>query len=31
MIVKTYPLGSLQTNCYLVIDENTNKIEVKNE
>ncbi|EEH97513.1 MULTISPECIES: MBL fold metallo-hydrolase [Clostridium] len=28
MIVKTYPLGSLQTNCYLVIDENTNKAAV---
>ena len=28
MIVKTYPLGSLQTNCYLAIDENTNKAAI---
>ena len=28
MIVKTYPLGSLQTNCYLVIDEKTNKAAI---
>ena len=25
MVIKTYPLGSLQTNCYIVIDEETNK------
>ena len=28
MIVKTYPLGSLQTNCYLAIDEKTNKAAI---
>ena len=28
MIVKTYPLGSLQTNCYLAIDETTNKAAI---
>ena len=28
MIVKTYPLGSLQTNCYLAIDEETNKAAI---
>ena len=28
MIVRTYPLGSLQTNCYLVIDETTNKAAI---
>lgn len=28
MIVKAYPLGSLQTNCYLVIDEKTNKAAI---
>ena len=28
MIVKTYPLGSLQTNCYLAIDEATNKAAI---
>lgn len=28
MIVKTYPLGELQTNCYLVIDEKTNKAAI---
>lgn len=28
MIVKAYPLGSLQTNCYLVIDETTNKAAI---
>jgi hydroxyacylglutathione hydrolase len=25
MIVKTFPLGSLQTNCYIVIDEKSNR------
>ena len=28
MIVKTYPLGSLQTNCYIAIDEETNKAAI---
>lgn len=28
MIVKTYPLGQLQTNCYLAIDEKTNKAAI---
>ena len=28
MIVKTYPLGSLQTNCYIAIDEDTNKAAI---
>ena len=28
MLVKTYPLGSLQTNCYLAIDEETNKAAI---
>lgn len=28
MIVKTYPLGELQTNCYLAIDEKTNKAAI---
>lgn len=28
MIVKTYPLGSLQTNCYLAIDEQSNKAAI---
>ena len=28
MVIKTYPLGSLQTNCYVVIDEETNKAVV---
>ncbi|MBD7915019.1 MBL fold metallo-hydrolase [Clostridium sp. Sa3CUN1] len=28
MIIKTYPLGSLQTNCYLAIDDTTNKAAI---
>ncbi|MBQ6820370.1 MAG: MBL fold metallo-hydrolase [Clostridium sp.] len=28
MIIKTYPLGSYQTNCYIVIDEKTNKAAI---